>query len=135
MRKSYFKLKFNEFKDKFSSFFVHRKKVQALENYREAVDFPGAKYIPILNEILKDGFLDQEEESFLNYQIKKAEICAYTWAHKTKWVKSEIVRMKFHTPRKPDKQIYFDFDKQKSVQGVPLEILGKENSGKRISLR
>lgn len=135
MRKSYFKLKFNEFKDKFSSFFVHRKKVQALENYQEAVDFPGAKYIPILREILKDGFLDKEEESFLNYQIQKAEICAYTWAHKTKWVKTEILRMKFHTPRKPDRQIYFDFDKPRAAVAVPLEILGKGKSDKRISLR
>jgi len=135
MRKSYFKLKFNEFKDKFSSFFVHRKKVQALENYKEAVNFPGSKYIPILQEILKDGFLDHEEENFLNYQIKKAEICAYTWAHKTKWVKNEIIRMKFHTPRKPDRQIYFDFDKPRSHCNVPIELIGKTPNDKRISLR
>ena len=135
MRKSYFNLKYNEFKSKFSSFFVHRKKVRALENYREATNFEGYKYIGILKELLKDGFLDSEEEHFLDYQIKKAEICAYTWAHKTKWVKNEIVRMRFFAPKKPDRQIYFDFDKPRAQANVPIELLGKTANAKRVSLR
>lgn len=135
MRKSYLKLNIAEFKDKYNVHCVHRKKVKALQNYQDARRFPGDKYIPLFVELLQDGFLDDEESHFLEYQIQKVEICAYVWAHKTKWVKREIKRIKFHQAAKPTKQLFFDFNKIRATVAVPMEILSQKSArGKSLNV-
>jgi hypothetical protein len=127
MAKSYMSMKYEEFKDRFSKFWQHRKKVKALENYSQVNDFPGVKYIPMLKELLADGFLDDEEEKFLEYQIKKAEIDAYSWCYRTKWLKSEMARLSASKAKRPEPQLYFDLDKVAPTPvHIPFELLAQQ---------
>ena len=122
MAKSYISMKYDEFTEKFNRFFIHKKKVKALENYATVQEFEGAKYIRLLKELLKDGFLDSEEERFLEYQIKKAEIDAFTWSHKTKWLKREMQRLEAARNKKPDAQIYIPFDKPLPMPNMKFPV-------------
>ncbi len=117
MAKSYISLKYEELKQKFNGFWIHRKKVKALENYASVSEFEGSKYIRMLKELLADGFLDQEEERFLEHQIKKAEIDVFSWCHRTRWLKEEMGRMSAAKRRKVSPQIYMEFP-----EGFPVKI-------------
>lgn len=135
MRKKYLNFKFEDFKSQFDQHTVHRKKVRALEHYMEAVSFAGSKYISFFLMLLRHGFLDEQESNFLDYQIRKVEICPYTWSHKIPWVKKEIRRIQFREAAKPSKQIYFDFYKPREAVTVPLELLTTKNTNRRAAIR
>lgn len=131
MTKSYFAMKYEELKEKFNNFFLHKKKVKALENYAEATDFPGKKYIRILKELLVDGFLDDKEEAFLNHQIEKCELDYLSWSHRTKWLKSEIRRLRMSADEADIKQLYFPIDYNKQpIQNYPIELIASKASQK-----
>lgn len=120
MAKSYLSLKYQEFKYKFSSYFIHKKKLKALENYSEVVDFEGSKYIRILKELLRDGFLDQEEERFLDHQVRKAEIDAFSWCHRTKWLKTEMKRLSGARMQPKDNQLYMPLGGFREESKMPV---------------
>lgn len=139
MAKKYFRQGFEFLRDQYRRFWVHKKKVRALENFAEANFFEGQKYIPILKEILSDGFLDEEEEKFLDHQIQKVQIDALTWAHKTSWVKAEARRLKqaAFNSAKHDAQILMPFLNgiPRSTVKVPVHLLafnGSKMPGKRV---
>lgn len=125
MKKSYISLKFEQFKNKFNSHFLNRKKVRALENFAKVVNFSGAKYIRLLKELIEDGFLDEKEESFLDYQIEKAEIDAYFWAHRTPSLKLEMERRSKQQVAVEDLQLKFAFERaERAISAkVPVHLL------------
>jgi hypothetical protein len=122
----YLQSKYEQFKAQFNIYFQHTKKVKALENYAEVAHYSGAKYIRILKELIKDGFLEPEEETFLNYQLKKTEINYLFWSHKTKLLKKEMRRIaKSKVSLLAPKQLYFDIDKPRDTN--PFLILPLTN--------
>lgn len=134
MAKRYLGLKYEDFKNSFNKFFLHKKKVRALENYGSVKEFEGRKYIPILKELLQDGFLDEKEEEFLEYQICKAEIDALSWAHKTPWIKREMDRLAKAGDafKRPVTQLYIDFDKLPSIPNIGMPIPGMQRKAPAI---
>jgi hypothetical protein len=132
MARNYINLKYDEIREKFRVFCVHRKKIKALENFSEVKRFPGSKYISILKELIKDGFLEREEAEFLEYQLEKAECNFYIWNHKTKWVKSQILRAK--TVRKPSMQLTLPLDGVKAIK-VPAMPMAHKSTVKQPTAR
>jgi hypothetical protein len=105
MSKSYFNMKFDEFKDKFSSFFVHKKKAKAIERFIDVAPIDRRlansmyNYLDHLNILLETEFLDDIEEQYLAARLGQLEFDALTWAHKTKWVKAEMNRLQSQRPK------------------------------------
>lgn len=136
MRKSYFHLGLAEFKEKFSNFFQHKKKVKALQHLNETKNFRHQNYLMLIKECLNDGFLENEEEQFLEFMLRKYEINYLEWCHKTKWLKEQIQELAEQNTEKAA-QIFFDMDKpreQKNKQ-VPLEVLINNQRGYRQGAR
>lgn len=137
MKKNYIGVKFEEFKDKFNRYFLHKKKVRALENYASVHEFAGARFINMIKEILNTGFLDDKEEAFLEHQIEKAEIDALTWSHKTRWLKQEMKRVAAESgsPMMAKKPVYqqmmFPYDDMRPiVPAIPTHLLATKKVGK-----
>lgn len=82
-----------ELKDKFKHFFLHKKKLQALENYSQVVDFHHKDYLLLIKRCMMDGFLGEKEADFLCYMLEKYEVNFLDWSHRTKWLKGEIERL------------------------------------------
>lgn len=136
MRKSYINLKYQEFKEKFNNFFIQKKKVKAIENFTSVADLPVevtkkvGRHISYIKDVMNEGFLDNEEETFLNHIIAKLEIDAFSWAHKTKYIKAEMARMM--EARRPVKeyQMMFPIDRLTPAVNVPVELLVNSKSQK-----
>lgn len=131
MAKSYVSMFFKDFKDKFTSFNAHSKKVRGLERFASVQPFPGDRYVPLFKQILKDGFLDQEEEKFLEHLINRIELDALGWAYKTPWIKSEMKRLKSFNER-PTFQLALPFDKKPSIPAFSLPALVSKHHSQRL---
>ena len=127
MKKSYIGLKIEEFKQKFSNFIQHRKKVKALENLSSCNKNINSNYVQLLRQCVESGFLEEPEEKFLDHMLTKfqLEMQYLTWCHRTKWVKRQIFEMK-EAAREVNEQLYIDFGKLdqavKTPQGFYPEI-------------
>jgi hypothetical protein len=111
MAKSYIGMKFEEFTDKFTNFFLQKKKVRALENYVSVATLPAnmqesiENYISHIKTILSREFIDDIEENYLNARINQLEIDAMEWSHRTKWLKERMEDMKASRPRHKEYQM------------------------------
>ena len=114
-----------ELKEKFATFFQHRKKLKALENYSSAIPFQHRKYLYLIKNCMEDGFLHQEEAQFLDHMLKKYEVNYLDWAHKTKWLKEQIATLTKAEPE-PIKQYVMFNEPAAPKYNVPLEILNKQ---------
>ena len=117
--------KLSELKQKFTSFFQHRKKVNALENFSGSVNFHHRKYLNLIKGCINDGFLDEKEEEFLEHMLKKYEINYLEWSHRTKWLKAQMAQRRAPIVTRPQPaQMFFNFDKkQQTPVEVPVEVL------------
>ncbi len=85
-----------QLQQKFSSAFIHRKKLRALENYSTVAPFQHKNYLEILRQCMSAGFLDETESGFLGHMLKKYEVNFLDWAHRTMWLKGEMKRLNAH---------------------------------------
>jgi hypothetical protein len=128
MSKSYFSLKLDQFKEKFYNFICHKKKVKALENLSSCRRFANWNYIQLLKQCLNAGFLEDEEEKFLDHMIQKnfKELEYLTWSHKTKWLKAQMADLSSRfVPAPKQEQIYMPFDRldQAPAGHMPLNVV------------
>lgn len=132
MQTDYLLDKVGELKEKFKSFFQHRKKIAALENFSVTDRFSHRNYLMLVKTCMNEGFLGHQESDFLDYMLNRYELNYLDWSHKTKWLKSEM-RSRQSTKPVPA-QRYFSFERKESPVHVPLEILATINTqrGARI---
>lgn len=128
MAKSYISESIQTFREKFSAFFQHRKKIKALENYANTGLFRHEKYIPLLKGCLEEGFLEAQEATFLDHLVHKYLDDYLFWAHRTKSLKQEIIRLEKQKPKPQAQQLYIDFGKLDEVRTgyVPTHIIKQD---------
>lgn len=80
-------------KDKFTNLFIQKKKLKALENYSEVIEFRHENYLRLIRTCMSEGFLDDKEAAFLDHLLTKYEVNFLDWACKTKWLKQEMIRI------------------------------------------
>lgn len=119
-----------ELKDRFKSFFSHKKKLQALENYSNCAPFQHKDYLTLIKRCMADGFLGEKEADFLCYMLEKYELNFLDWSHRTKWLKSEMQKLASHYQKdKPEQMTMLDCPEVRSSVNpyVPFEILAKHH--------
>ena len=118
-----------ELKERFRKFFQHRKKIAALENYSTTVNFSHKNYLTLVKECLKDGFLGEKEAEFLDYMLACYEVNYLDWAHKTKWLKTQMNERAQVSHKLRPYQILFDFDRVKETPvHVPTALIAMQQS-------
>lgn len=134
MRKELLFNKLSDLKEKFKSFFQHRKKVAALENFSVDSSFQHKNYLPLVKACMNEGFLGETESGFLDYMLNRYEINYLDWAHKTKWLKRQMHEKAMKAMPPIQAQVFFDFDKKRTPVHIPVELLAtaKMPMGKRI---
>jgi len=129
--------KVDELKHKFYNFFVHRKKLRALQNYSEASNqFTHHNYLGLIKKCLADGFLTVKEADFLSYMLEKYEINFLDWSHRTLWLKEEMRKMA-RNPKTGIKakgpqphQFFFNWEKaMPTAVSVPVYLIAQQKSG------
>jgi hypothetical protein len=124
MEKTTFFEKANSLKEKFFSFFQHKKKVRALDNYALCAPFYHQDYLGLIRKCMSQAFLDRQEADFLDHLLAKYEISYLDWAHRTRWLKAQMQELSDQRQRVPEPQIQFNFDKRPNTPvHVPIEIL------------
>lgn len=124
MTKSYISLNFNDFKNKFDRFVIHRKKIKALENLNLTGRFHNQDELQLIKRCLNRGFLSQKAEAYLEEMIEEYELDYLHWTYKTKWLKGEIERLSRTVSPLMQPQLYFDFNKERKVStSVPTYLL------------
>lgn len=126
----------SDLKELFLSFFTHRKKLKALENYSVVSGFQHRGYLKLIGKCIDDGFLGSEEAAFLDHMLQKYEINFLDWSHRTKWIKRQIAEMS-----QQDEPAHVQFDlfagdarAQRTTSSIPLHLLnGSTASGARCS--
>lgn len=106
--------KLDDFREKFKHLYVHKKKVLALENLSQAVEFKHNDYLILIKRCMRQGFLTQEENSFLVYLVGKyfSDKNFIDWTHRTPWLKQEIRRLSRENPKRtPVQQDMFNWSK------------------------
>ena len=123
-----------ELKDKFKSFFQHRKKIIALENFSSAGKFPHHNYLGLVKECMNEGFLGERESEFLDYMLGRYELNYLDWAHRTKWLKKEIQEKQDDARLAVATQTFFNFDRKETSMNIPVQLLKSKisQSGKRL---
>ena len=117
-----------EFTEKFQHLLVHEKKIVALDNLSQAVPFKHMDYLLLIKRCVKNGFLSEEENSFLVYLVGKyfSDKNFLDWTHRTKWLKGEMRRLSTENPqRTPMQQDLFNWNKLKEQQSkiaVPMTV-------------
>lgn len=120
-----------ELKDRFKSFFQHKKKVTALENFSDTDGFGHRPYLDLVKHCMHQGFLGEKESDFLDHMLSRYEINYLDWSHRTKWLKGEIAK---NRKAAEPIQTYFQFTRQSTPVHVPVQILNNTilPVGKRI---
>ena len=127
MAKTHLFEKIFELKEKFKHLFIQKKKLKALENYSEVVDFQHKDYITLIKRCMADGFLGDKEADFLCYLLEKYEVNFLDWSHRTKWLKTEISRLSEQKQRKKEVQLtLFNLPSMPSNH-VPFELIKTNN--------
>ena len=127
-----------ELKEKFKSLFIQRKKIKALTNYAECGNFRHDNYLGLVKRCMDEGFLEQEEASFLDHMLKKYELKFLDWSHKTKWLKAEMKRVSNESFKsKPIQGMLFDMSKlDQAIFGtVSIDTLIAAENQKQQGLR
>lgn len=130
MNNNYLFEKVHELKEKITNLFLHRKKLKALENYSQIPNFKHINYLPLIKQCMLEGFLEEQEASFLDHMLNKYEINYLDWSHRTKWLKNEMVRLSAPRKRPLFSQMdLFDASKKRSYN-VPLELLSSAQNNR-----
>lgn len=134
MKKENFFNRVSELKDKFVAFFQHRKKVSALENYSLTGRFEHRNYLGLVKECLNDGFLGDEESKFLDHMLGRYEMHYLDWAHRTRWLKTEVSRLKIPEEKPTIFQSTFGFEQPTPTLNIPMALIAKQSAfkGKRV---
>ena|ERR1700677_1044809 len=123
--------KITDLKNRFKSFFQHKKKISALENFSQAAPFPHRKYLGLIKMCVNDGFLGDKESEFLDHMLDTCRINYLDWAHKTPWLKKEIESRSKINPF--DEHMLFDFEKKIDLPvAVPLHLVTTKTSAVRV---
>lgn len=130
MKKNYFHLKAQEFKEKFRNFLQQKKKIKALKNFASCHKFEHKNYLPLLESCFEEGFLEEKEEMFLEHLVEKYELRFkyLLWCHNTKSLQKEKMRLNsaiFNPALK--NQLFFDLETKEagSLAKMPLHLLAK----------
>lgn len=116
---------------KFNEFFKHRAKLRALMNYDEAVDYKNHRWITLIQECMKDGFLQDKESEFLDHILSKCEINFLDWNCRTKWVKRQIKKIRLQNTNPTPKNLdLFSWKNPAHEVYVPLNLLNQERSNR-----
>ena len=122
MNKNYISETVQQLKEKFCQFFQDRKKVTALDNYSLVAPFKHRKFLELLKHCLREAFLVEQEERFLNHLLDSYEIKYLEWCHRTPWLKRKMHEMAQKPIPQP--QILFNFEKvAKTSVNVPVHLL------------
>lgn len=119
------------FKEKFSRFFVHRKKLKALENYGEVAKFKNVHHegFKLLKNFAESGFLEQKDEEYLDHLLDRYSIKFLDWSHKTAWLKEKMERMKLHqNQRNPSRPVKSFVKRPQYVQMSLFDLIDKNTS-------
>lgn len=79
-----------ELKDKFKSWFQHRNKLKALENYAEVCPFQHKGYLELIHKCMDSGFLGEKESDFLGHMLDRYEVNYLDWCQRTRWLKAHM---------------------------------------------
>ncbi len=130
--------KLPDLKEKFKIFFLSKKKMQALDNYSTCAPFQHKDYLNLIKRCMSDGFIGERESDFLCYMLEKYAVNFLDWAHKTNWLKAEMVRLAANYPKeerveakKVEQLPLFDYKKAKSAASVPFEMIARQSRQKR----
>ena len=135
MKKSYINLKLDDFKRRFSTYNLHRKKITALENMRTCFSFRHNDYLALIKKIMGDGFLDKEAETFLDYLIRKYEeennVDYLLWTHKTQSLKRQMESFGVQKVKR-DQQLYFNWQEIPKIKvgEYPIELIAAQKSNR-----
>lgn len=135
MSKTYLFDRVSDLKEKFKNFFIHKKKLQALENYSSVVNFKHKDYLILIKKCMADGFLGEEEATFLSHMVDKYfdEQHFLDWTHKTKWLKSEINRLTSNYHKPIEQASLFDWSQSRNqTSHVPFELLAQQQKHQPI---
>lgn len=115
--------KIADLKSKFQHFMLHKKKITALENYSEVAPVKHKDYLILIKKCMDGGFLGEKEGDFLcHLSDKYFTNCNFLdWSHKTKWLKTQIERMRprmqpRHEARQFVQHDLFDFDRVRTAK-------------------
>jgi len=126
-------------KEKFKNLFLQHKKVRALENYGECVDYDRIKECKLFNKQLalikicmKQGFLDEIEAQFIDHMVKKVNIEYLYWSHRTKNLKgtmAKITRARLKSQKQKEEiQMLIDFDKAPKSVEIPSYLVDDKDN-------
>lgn len=122
----------NEFKERFNNHYRQLKKFKALVNFSINPNFKHTSFLRLIEISLEEGFLDNEESTFLEHMINKYKVKYLVWSHKIPWVKNQMKDFARQALSKPQPQLQFSFDRQ-DFPRLPVHLIG--NSNKRLGKR
>lgn len=122
--------KTNLLKNKLKRFWVHKKKLRALENFCFLGMFRHHKYLELVRGCMEEGFLQEKEEEFLDYMLTKYELNYLDWAHRTRWLNKEMVRVSKEREIKKIQQLQLQLPKM--TYDVPVHLLNNKNLQSRM---
>lgn len=94
MSRGYLDLSPEEFEKLCRRHIKNNKKIKALFNHSEYRREKIVHLLKAANEEYGRGFLDKEDEKYLEAKLRKLEINANDWCYKTKWVKEQLNKTK-----------------------------------------
>lgn len=119
-----------QLKTKFQSYRQDKKKIAALDNFSSVSPFRHRKFLFLLKHCLKDAFLGQKEEDFLNHLLDVYSVKYLDWAHKTPWLKRKMYELRAKSVDQP--QIFFDFEKiSRPAVHIPVHLIKHNRSIER----
>jgi len=110
-----------DFDIKFKAYFIHKKKLKAMNNYAEVADLEKKHIIAmkLIENFASGGFLEEEDVEYLNKLLARYEVKFSEWSHKTKWLKGHmksISRQRGKAPVKITHPTLFDVMEEKQQQ-------------------
>ena len=125
--------KLEEFREKFEHYYISKKKILALDNLSQAVEFKHTHYLFLIKRCLRDGFLSKEETNFLVYLVGKYFVDKnfLDWSHQTRWLKREMRRVAIASKKiSPVQQDLFNWNKMREQH---LTSISKPTVGRRAT--
>jgi hypothetical protein len=117
-----------ELKEKFKSYYQHRKKLRALKNYSQVAPFMDQKKLVLIEGCLNEGFLTEAGTTFLGELLDNYKVNYLDWSYKTRWLKNTMREMGKGVNRRapgPIQTTIFDY-KMGKLPEVTLEIMPTE---------
>lgn len=122
------------FNEKKNSHTQNWKKIRALVNFSKTVEnFNEWNALEFIISYFAKGFLDPEQEAFLDYILRKYKLDYTKWCYKTLWVKNQIAARK---PKQVD-QLHFWFqgyEEKKYEDRLKFPLYSKLERHKQIKL-